>query len=41
MIFTIISTFPLLANSYVFYFHGTKTEQLDSLKMRKKIKPTN
>ena len=41
LIFTIISTFPLLANSYVFYFHGTKTEQLDSLKMRKKIKPTS
>nr|DAN77986.1 MAG TPA: Elongation factor 2, exotoxin A factor, toxin, ADP-ribosylation, BIOSYNTHETIC [Caudoviricetes sp.] len=27
MIFTIISTFSLLANSYVFGFHGTNTEQ--------------
>nr|DAP22969.1 MAG TPA: hypothetical protein [Caudoviricetes sp.]DAX70744.1 MAG TPA: hypothetical protein [Caudoviricetes sp.] len=41
MIFTIISTFSFLVKSYVFGIHGTNTEQLDSLKMRKKIKPTN
>ena len=38
LIFTIISTFSLLANSYVFGIHGTKTEQPNSLKICKKNK---
>nr|DAJ93491.1 MAG TPA: hypothetical protein [Caudoviricetes sp.] len=30
MIFTIISTFSLLVDSYVFRFYGTNTEQIIS-----------
>nr|DAV07836.1 MAG TPA: hypothetical protein [Caudoviricetes sp.] len=36
MIFTIVSTFSFLANSYVFGFCGTNTEQHNSFKNAKK-----